>query len=147
MGFTKKEMDQAAIFLPMCALAAWTFAVLLLIPLARFRAAGDAKVNAGDFRFGESARVPGAVSLPNRNLMNLLELPVLFYVVSLALYITLSVDTAAVVLAWLYFALRVAHSLVHLTYNNVFHRLSVYAASSVVLLILWIRFAAALLQR
>ena len=140
-------MDQAAIFLPMSALAAWTFAVLLLIPLARFRAAGEGKLNAGDFRFGESSRVPGRISLPNRNLMNLLELPVLFYVVCLALYITLSVDTAAVVLAWLYFALRVAHSLVHLTYNNVFHRLSVYAASSVVLFVLWIRFAVALLQR
>jgi hypothetical protein len=140
-------MDQAAIFLPMCALAAWTFAVLLLIPFARFRAAWHGKVNAGDFRFGESARVPGAVSLPNRNLMNLLELPVLFYVVCLALYITLSVDVAAVVLAWLFFALRAAHSLVHLTYNNVFHRLSVYAASSVVLLVLWIRFTVALLQR
>jgi hypothetical protein len=81
-------MDQAAIFLPMCALAAWTFAVLL------------------DFRFGESPRVPAAVSLPNRNFMNLLELPMLFYVVGLALYATLRVDAAAVILAalWLRFA-------------------------------------------
>jgi hypothetical protein len=45
------------------------------------------------------------------------------------------------------FALRAAHSVVHLTYNNVFHRLSVYAANGVVLLILWIRFTVALLQR
>ena len=138
-------MDQADIFLPMCALVAWTFAVLLLIPFARFRAAWKGEVNAGDFRFGESARVPGPVSIPNRNLMNLLELPLLFYVVCLALYITLSVDTAAVALAWLYVGLRVAHSLVHLSYNNVFHRLGVYAASAVVLLFLWIRFALALM--
>ena len=54
-------MGEAAILLPMCALAAWTFAVLLLIPVARFRAAAQGKVNAGDFRYGESARVPGAV--------------------------------------------------------------------------------------
>jgi hypothetical protein len=101
-------------------------------------------VNVGDFRFGESARVPGAVSLPNRNFMNLLELPMLFYVVCVGLYVTLSVDAAAVILAWLYFALRVAHSLVHLTYNNVFHRLGVYAASGVVLALLWVRFAAGL---
>jgi hypothetical protein len=142
-----EEMDQAAIFLPMCALAAWTFAVLLLIPIARFRAGARGAVNAGDFRFGESTRVPGAVSLPNRNFMNLLELPMLFYVVCLALYVTLSVDLAAVALAWLYFALRVAHSLVHLTYNNVFHRLGFYAAGSVVLAALWLRFALALLAR
>jgi hypothetical protein len=140
-------MEPARILWPMFALVALTFAVLLLIPFARFRAAARGQVSARDFRYGESSNVPGEVSLPNRNLMNLLELPVLFYVVCLALYITLSVDAAAVVLAWLYFALRAAHSLVHLTYNNVFHRLSVYAASGVVLLVLWIRFTVALLQR
>ena len=62
----------------MCALAAWTFAVLLLIALARFRAGARGSVNAGDFRYGESARVPGAVSLPNRNFMNLLVLALLW---------------------------------------------------------------------
>lgn len=131
----------------MCALAAWTFAVLMLVPIARFRAAAQGKVNAGDFRFGESARVPGAVSLPNRNFMNLLELPLLFYVVCIALYVTLSVDALAVALAWIYFVLRLAHSLVHLTYNNVLHRLGAYAASAVVLAALWGRFTVALLQR
>jgi hypothetical protein len=34
-------MGKAAILLPMCALAAWTFAVLLLIAIASFRAAGS----------------------------------------------------------------------------------------------------------
>jgi hypothetical protein len=139
-------MDQVAIFFPMAALAAWTFAVLLAIPIARFRAGARGEVNAGDFRFGESARVPGAVSLPNRNFMNLLELPMLFYVVCIALYVTLSVDAYAVALAWLYFALRVAHSLVHLTYNNVYHRLGVYAASAVALVMLWVRFAVELFR-
>ena len=90
------------------------------------------------------AALAAAVSLPNRNFMNLLELPMLFYVVCIALYVTLSVDAYALALAWLYFALRVAHSLVHLTYNNVFHRLGVYAASGVVLALLWLRFAAGL---
>jgi len=140
------EVEQTAIFLPMGALAAWTFAILLLTPLARFRAGARGQVNVGDFRYGESARVPGAVSLPNRNFMNLLELPMLFYVVCIALYVTLSVDAYAVALAWLYFALRVAHSLVHLTYNNVYHRLGVYAASAVVLALLWVRFAVGLFR-
>jgi hypothetical protein len=43
--------------------------------------------------------------------------------------------------------LRLVHSLVHLTYNNVFHRLGAFAASTVVLGALWVRFAVALLQR
>ena len=131
----------------MCALAVWTFAMLLLVPIARFRAAAQGKVNAGDFRYGESARVPGWVSLPNRNFMNLLELPMLFYVVCLGLYVVLGVDALAVALAWGYVALRVVHSLVHLTYNNVLHRLGAYAASAALLVALWVRFALALLAR
>jgi hypothetical protein len=34
-----------------------------------------------------------------------------------------------------------AHSVVHLTYNNVFHRLTVYAASNVALAAMWIALA------
>jgi hypothetical protein len=123
----------------MAALVAWTFAVLLLIPFARFKAARGGRVVADDFKFGESGNVPAEVTVPNRNLMNLLELPVLFYVACLTLYVTKTVDAPAIYLAWLYVALRVGHSLVHLTYNNVFHRLSVFAGSNVVLLIIWMR--------
>ena len=135
------------ILYPMLALGAWTFAVMLLVPFARFRAAFRGQVSAKDFRYGESANVPGPVSLPNRNLMNLLEVPVLFYVVCLAMYVTHTVDPAVVFGAWAYVALRAAHSVVHLTYNNVFHRLTAYAASNLVLVALWVRWAVALAQR
>ena len=137
-------MEPAQILFPMTALAAWTFAILLLIPYARFRAAFAGRVRAKDFRYGESGNVPGDVSLPNRNFMNLLELPVLFYLACLTLYVTKTVDTAALWLAWGYVVLRVGHSLVHLTYNNVLHRLGVYAASVAVLLVIWIRLLLAL---
>jgi len=133
-----------AIFYPMVALAALTFAVLLVIPYARFKAAFAGRVKAKDFRYGESANVPGDVSLPNRNLMNLLEMPVLFYTVCVGLFVIGAVDAAALWLSWVYVALRAAHTAVHLTYNNVFHRLGAYAASNVVLLVLWARFALAL---
>jgi hypothetical protein len=98
-----------------------------------------------DFKFGESANVPAYVSVPNRNLINLLEIPVLFYVVCLTMYVTSHADSAAVLLAWAYVAFRVAHSLVHLTYNNVFHRLAFYGLSNIVLLAMWIRLFLALL--
>ena len=128
----------------MMALAGWTFAVLLLIPFQRFRAAFRNQVVADDFKFGESRNVPPGVSIPNRNYMNLLELPVLFYVACLTLYVTKSVDAIALALAWTYVVLRVVHSLVHLTYNNVIHRLSVFAASNFVLAGMWIHVLIAL---
>ena len=132
------------ILYPVVALAALTFGVLLRIPFVRFRAARAGLVKARDFQYGESAEVPPQLTLPNRNLMNLLELPVLFYVVCLAYYVTGTADTLALNLAWAYVVLRAVHSMIHLTYNNVFHRLRAFAASNVVLVVLWIRWAIAL---
>jgi hypothetical protein len=128
----------------MAGLAGLTFLVLLLIPRARFSAAARGEVKAKDFRYGESGNVPGVVSIPNRNLMNLLELPVLFYVVCLGFYVTAKVDASAVYMAWAFVGLRAAHSAVHLTYNNVFHRLVAYAAGAAVLFLLWVRWVVAL---
>ncbi|SRR5258706_6829837 len=131
-------MQPASILAPVFALAALTFLVLTLIPIVRFRAAFAGKVVASDFEFGESMRVPSEVSQPNRNYMNLLEAPFLFYVLCIICLITKSADYALVALAWTYVALRMLHSAVHLTYNNVFHRLSLFGASVLVLFAMWI---------
>jgi hypothetical protein len=133
-------MPQELIFAPMGALALLTFLVLLLIPFRRFRAAFAGHVTTDDFRFGESAKVPGDVSIPNRNYMNLLELPMLFYVGGLMYYVAGRVDQTVLAVAWTYVALRAAHSAVHLTYNNVFHRLTLFALSNVVLGVFWVLF-------
>lgn len=133
-------MDQHLIFVPMGALAFLTFGVLLLIPIRRFRAGALGQIVAEDFKFGESAAVPGHVSIPNRNYMNLLELPMLFYVGSLMFCVTGRVDALVLGVAWLYVALRFVHSAIHLTYNNVRHRLIPFAASNVVLIVYWVLF-------
>jgi hypothetical protein len=138
-------MEQLRIFHPVLALVALTFLVLLLIPITRFRAGWTRRVTVSDFKFGESANVPPDVSIPNRNYMNLLELPLLFYALALSMYCTSRVDAVQLTLAWSYVGLRLTHSLVHLTYNHVVHRLLVFAASNFVLLAMWMRFAGALL--
>ena len=130
-------MRNPAILLPMFALAAWTLLVLVLIPLVRARAARRREIVIDDFRYGESANVPAAVSIPNRNYMNLLELPMLFYVVCIVLYLTAGSSTTTIALAWAFVALRIGHSLIHLTYNRVVHRLAAFTASNVALVVLW----------
>lgn len=137
-------MNQTAILYPMFALVALTFGVLLILPFKRIGATLRGRLRVHDFKYGESANVPGDVAIPNRNLMNLLEMPVLFYASCITFYVTKTADATAVWLAWLYFALRAWHSLVHLTYNKVVHRLAAYAASCVVLAALWIRLFGAL---
>ncbi len=130
-------MSQNEIFLPMIALAFWTFVVLTLVPLRRVRARKTGKVKPADFKFGESSKVPGEITIPNRNYMNLLELPVLFYVVCLMFYVTSWVDRWALELAWAFVGLRIVHSIVHLTYNHVGQRAIIFGVGNFVVLGMW----------
>jgi hypothetical protein len=130
-------MAAKAILFPVLALVALTYAVGLRMYFARIGAARAGRVKVKDFRLGESPEVPADVALPNRNFMNLFEMPLLFYVACIVFYVTATVDVVALTLAWLYVACRVAHSFVHLVYNNVLHRLAAFGASNVVLLALW----------
>ena len=133
-------MDRSSILLPVIALATLTFAVLLLIPIRRFRAGFRGQVTSADFKFGESERVPDEVKLANRNYMNLLEIPVLFYTVCILFFVTETVDPLAVQLAWAYVALRAVHCAIHVTYNKVRHRLYAFALSNVALIVMWTHF-------
>lgn len=127
-------MKNAAMLYPVFALAAWTFLVLMRLAATRFKS----ELRPADFVIGESERVPLKARLANRNYQNLLELPVLFYVVCLLLYVGNAASGTAVWLAWAYVALRVLHSLVHLTYNNVMHRFAFFALSNFFIVGLWI---------
>jgi hypothetical protein len=62
---------------------------------------------------------------------------VLFYVVTIMIYVTRLGSPWLVACAWLYVALRYAHTYVHLTANEVRIRFSLYFASSVVLSLMW----------
>ena len=133
-------MTQSLIFAPMGVLALFTFVVFAQIPLRRFRAGAAGQIVSDDFKFGESAAVPGHVSIPNRNYMNLLELPMLFYVGSLMFFVAGKVDALVLGVAWTYVALRSVHSAIHLTYNKVMHRLIPFAISNLVLMAFWALF-------
>lgn len=131
-------MNNHAILYPIFALAWWTSCVLLLIPIARIRAGRRREIVVDDFKYGESSAVPPHVSIPNRNYMNLLELPVLFYVAGVLLFVSPCTSLTSIYLAWLYVGLRIVHSVIHLTYNKVLHRLAAFATSNAVLVALWI---------
>lgn len=131
-------MHNPGILYPLFTLAAWTGCILLLIPARRFAASARGEVSAADFKLGESPRVPATVSLPNRNYMNLLEAPVLFYVACLLIYLAPENSPTALALAWSYAVLRMIHSGIHLTSNKVLHRMLAFAVSNGVLVALWI---------
>lgn len=74
------------------------------------------------------------------NFRNLFETPVLFYALVACAIAASYVPPWLVIGAWCYFGLRVAHSIIHCTYNNVLHRLAVLVASFGLLVGLWIGF-------
>jgi hypothetical protein len=80
------------------------------------------------------------------NFSNQFEAPVLFYTAILLTLILMLQDPIIVTLAWVYVALRYAHSFIHITYNRVLHRFWVYMLSSVVLLGIWIRLGSIVIQ-
>lgn len=123
-------MQATAIFLPALLLMFWTLTVLGLVPIRRVRAVMQRRLTPTDFSHGESANVPPDVALPNRIFMNLLEVPVLFYVVVFMAYLINLVNEVTVGLAWIYVLLRFIHSGIYLTYNHVGHRALVFGTSN-----------------
>lgn len=132
-------MDATLLIYPMAALALITFLVLLSLPALRVVAVRNNKVSARFYRLMRGATEPELPAALSNNYKNLLELPVLFYVICILLIVLNRVEIEQVVLAWCYVGLRLLHTLVHISYNQVLHRLAIFSASSVVLAVMWLR--------
>ena len=81
------------------------------------------------------------------NYRNLFEAPVLFYALVACAVAAAYVPPWLVIGAWCYFGLRVVHTIIHCTYNNVMHRLAAFAIGFVLLVGLWIAFVLTLPNR
>jgi hypothetical protein len=71
------------------------------------------------------------------NFRNLFELPVLFYALCFGVMALGVVSTFYVAAAWLFVALRAAHSFVHLGKNHVMTRFRVFTLGMLVLYVAW----------
>jgi len=80
------------------------------------------------------------------NFRNLFEVPVLFYVLCIAIAVNGSSTPGFVAAAWAYVSLRALHSLIHVTYNRVMHRFLDYAASTLLLFGMWTAFVLGIMQ-
>lgn len=130
------------ILLPLLAQVLLTFLVWVYLYVTRFSEISRKGINAQQL----SDRSQGQALLkdsagPADNFKNLFEMPVLFYLAILLSLTLLLQDELLVQLAWGFVILRALHSLVHCTYNRVIHRFTAYLASSLVLILMWIRLA------
>jgi len=76
---------------------------------------------------------------------NQLELPALFYVLTILAYVTHKAGILFVVLAWIFVIFRLLHAFVHVTSNNVSVRGPLFGMSAVVLAVMWIIYIAEVL--
>ena len=86
---------------------------------------------------------PEWVERPARTFMNLLEVPLLFYVVCVLMLQTGRWDSVQLSLVWLFVALRYLHAIVYIGVNHVPMRFASYATGCITLTVIWWRFASA----
>ena len=124
--------------IPMFCIVLLTFAIGIITVTLRINSVKKGGVKIKYYRLMQGQDVPEFITRSTRCFNNMFEMPVLFYVVS-TLFIVLNIQsTAAVTIAWLYVLSRIAHTAVHLGYNNVLHRMIVYLMGSALILALWI---------
>jgi hypothetical protein len=134
---------QTALLAPMMTLVLWTFVMWAWMYATRIPAIRRGRVTLAPDQTKEAfnAQIPSEVRWKADNYNHLLEQPVLFYAVVLALCLLGAGGTVELALAWAYVALRVVHSLVQATANIILLRFSIFALSSLVLLALAVRAA------
>ncbi len=71
---------------------------------------------------------------------NQLELPVLFYVLTILAIITRHADFLFVVLAWVFVLSRLVHAYIHVTSNDLAQRGIWFGVGTIVLFVMWVIF-------
>ncbi|MCG8434739.1 MAG: MAPEG family protein [Gammaproteobacteria bacterium] len=139
-------MHQGAILVPVFLLLLLTLIVWLHMYVTRLAYFHRAHVNPEKYK-SRQAREPlnPAADYASDNFNNLFELPVIFYVLTGFLYLSNTVDAVYVYLAYAFVLLRYIHSFIHVTYNRVVHRFSVYILGALVLWAMVLRFGLGLL--
>ena len=131
-----------SIIYPVFTLVVFTFVVLIALATSRFISVRRRDVNPKLYVLMAGYEPPAYVQKLTRNFANLLETPILFYLLAV-LMIALEInDPMLVNLAWLFVGARIVHSAIHITYNHVMHRFGAFLVSVVTLLVMWIKFIA-----
>lgn len=123
---------------PMFLMVLLTFIVACIAVKARFASVKNKTVRAKFYSLMVGQEVPEIITKTTRNFNNQFEVPVLFYV-ACSLYIVWDINSYfALIVAWLFVALRLVHSYVHLTYNQVLHRMLTFWFSLLCVMGLWV---------
>jgi len=130
-------MSPVQILYPLFAMFGLVSFVLLRMRSMRFAAVRTQQVDQSFYKAYPEGGEPESLRVVGRHFSNLFEMPVLFYVVALMIYVTQQTTAFLVGCAWLYVILRCVHSYIHLGRNDLIQRFVAYFASAFVLALMW----------
>jgi len=133
-------MSVQAVLLPLFALVLLTFVLGFWTAYRRVQAVRNREVHARDVALREPNWPPRVLKIAYA-FQNQLELPLLFYVLTILAWITKQADLLFLVLAWIFVVLRILHAAVHVSSNNLAQRAILFIAGAVVLAVMWLIFA------
>ena len=137
-------MSIPAVLLPVFVQVFLTFFFLFWMARERLSVIKSGEVKVRDIALRQPAW-PERVTQVANTFHNQLELPILFYVlVGFALF-THKADYLFVIMSWMFVATRLFHAYVYATTNRIQHRFRVFAVGALILLLMWIIFAARIL--
>ena len=123
---------------PVFAMAALTFFCVFRMGILRYGAVSRGEIDGRFYRLYKDHEEPEHLRVLTRHVINLYEAPILFYTIAIIAFMTDTVSTLILTLAWAYVALRYVHSYIHLTSNRVVNRFRVFATGQITLLAVWI---------
>lgn len=137
-------MKQTAIFWPMIGHVLLVFLIYGLLSLRRKAAvmSGSAKIS----QFRENQNEPAQSLFVRNALGNQFELPILFHIACLSLYVIQGVGTLSLAVAWVFVVSRYAHTAIHVTSNRIRYRQPAFIAGFVMVFVLWILLALQLIE-
>jgi len=137
-------MSVQSVLLPLFVQVALTFVLLYALAIGRAREITAGRVQPADISLGQPGWPRRLTQLGNC-FRNQLEVPVLFYVLTLLALATNKAGVVFVVLAWVFVLSRIVHAAVHVTSNDVRVRGPLYGLGVLVLTVMWVIFAAEIL--
>jgi hypothetical protein len=135
-----------AILWPAFALFALTMFSVARLARMRFAAARGGRVDPRYYKVFRGEGEPPELAAVSRNVVNLYEMPTLFYAGTAIAFAAGRAGALLVGLGWGYVALRCLHSLIHVTSNKLMWRFRAFAASWFVLIAYWAVLAAELVR-
>lgn len=126
------------LLIPMFLQVLLTFGILFASGFLRYRSVGKKTVNPKDYVLmtGQD-QWPVLIQKLGRSFHNQLEVPVLFYLWVVMVLVTGVESSNLLYMAWAYVFLRYIHAFIHIVYNNVLHRFTVFLISCLLLLTMW----------